>query len=153
MNPQGQTMLRTPQNLVSNVSRFDFKKSMPLILGSLAVVVVGVVTGWILSGKPSLKSAGSSAPNVTINSNEAGILDESTFKGDTAEGKLVEGGINGEGTHHLERDGGPSKNVYLTSSVIDLESFVGKNVTVWGETLSAKKAGWLMDVMKVKVTE
>src|SRR3989344_867129 len=148
MNPQGQTILQRPQNLVGSVPRFDgtagysFKKYLPMILGSVAVVVLGVVTGWLLSGKPTLKSAGGSAPNVVVNSNEAGILDESTFKGDSAEGKLVEGGIGGEGTHHLERNGGPSKSVYLTSSVIDLESFVGKKVTVWGETLSAKKAGW-----------
>ena len=151
MQPQTPTIMQTPQNLVKNVSKFDFKKNMPLILGTLAVVVFGILTGWLLSGNG--KAAGGSAQNVTITANEAGILDESTFEGDTAEGMLVEGGISGEGTHHIEREGGPVKNVYLTSSVIDLESFVGKNVTVWGETLSAKKAGWLMDVLKVKVTE
>lgn len=153
MNPQVQTVLQTPQNLVNSASKFDFKKYLPLIITSVVIVVLGVFTGWVLSGRPSLKSGGSSAPNVKVTANEAGILDESTFKGDTVVGTLVEGGISGEGTHHLERDGGPSKNVYLTSSVIDLQSFVGKKVTVWGETLSAKKAGWLMDVIKIKVTE
>jgi hypothetical protein len=151
MQPTAPTVLQTPQNLVKSVSKVDFKKNMPLILGTLAVVVLGVLTGWLLSGKGG--ATGGSAPNIKVSQNEAGILDESTFKGDTAEGELVEGGIGGEGTHHLEREGGPSKSVYLTSSVIDLESFVGKKVTVWGETLSAKKAGWLMDVLKVKVSE
>jgi hypothetical protein len=66
---------------------------------------------------------------------------------------LEEGGIDGEGTHHLVRDGGPSKSVYLTSTVIDLDSFAGKKVKVWGETISARKAGWLMDVGKIKIIE
>jgi len=35
--------------------------------------------------------------------------------------------------------------------VIDLESFTGKKVKVWGETISAQKAGWLMDVGKIQV--
>ena len=152
MQPQGQTILQTPQNLVRNVSSGNFKKYLPLILGSLVVVVLGILTGWMLSGKAGTGGS-ASAPNVKVTANEAGILDESTFKGDTAEGTLKEGGISGEGTHYLEREGGPVKNVYLTSSVIDLQSFVGKRVMIWGETLSAKKAGWLMDVIKVKVTE
>jgi len=53
----------------------------------------------------------------------------------------------------LERTGGASQNVYLTSTVIDLQSFVGKNVQVWGDTLSGQKAGWLMDVGKIKTVE
>jgi len=36
--------------------------------------------------------------------------------------------------------------------VIDLSGFVDKKVEIWGETLAAKKAGWLMDVAKVKVS-
>ncbi len=138
---------------VPQVKKFDLKKAWPLIVGVILVVLAGIGSGWLISNKVIGKGGSSQAPNVKVTSNEAGILDESTFKGDTAEGKLVEGGINGEGTHHLERDGGPSKNVYLTSSVIDLQSFVGKNVKIWGETLSAKKAGWLMDVAKIKVIE
>jgi len=139
---------------VPQVKKFDLKKAWPFIAGVILVVLAGIGSGWLISNKVIGKGGGTSqAPNVKVSSNEAGILDESTFKGDTAEGKLVEGGINGEGTHHLERDGGPTKNVYLTSSVIDLQSFVGKNVKVWGETLSAKKAGWLMDVAKIKVIE
>jgi hypothetical protein len=41
----------------------------------------------------------------------------------------------------------------LTSTVIDLASFEGKKVKVWGQSLSGRKAGWLMDVGKVKVVE
>lgn len=81
-----------------------------------------------------------------------GLEDSATFR-DSAQGKLEEGGINGEGTHHLVRDGGPSQNVYLTSSVIDLKQYVGKSVEVWGETIGAKSAGWLMDVGKIKILD
>ena len=61
--------------------------------------------------------------------------------------------VNGEGTHKLIRDGGPSQTVYLISSVIDMSEFVGKKVQVWGETIDAQKAGWLMDVGRVKILE
>ena len=66
---------------------------------------------------------------------------------------MEEGGIGGEGTYHLIRGSGPSQYAYLTSSVIDLGSFVGKKVQIWGETVSGKKAGWLIDVGKIKVVE
>ncbi|MFA9289245.1 MAG: hypothetical protein ACEQSA_05195 [Weeksellaceae bacterium] len=75
----------------------------------------------------------------------AGILDKETFS-DTADGTLREGGIDGEGSFHLERTGGESQNVYLTSSTVDLSEFMGKKVTVWGQTFDSEKAGWLMDV-------
>lgn len=74
-----------------------------------------------------------------------GIMDKKKFP-DKAEGKLVEGGIDGEGSFHLVRSGGESQNVYLTSSIIDLSKYIGKKVRVWGQTFSGQKAGWLMDV-------
>ncbi|BCX14679.1 MAG: hypothetical protein KatS3mg088_362 [Patescibacteria group bacterium] len=129
--------------------------SKNLIMITLAVFVVGmgIFTGWIISGglkgKPKTST---SEGQVVKTSKEAGVSDEKTFK-DTATGVLKQGGVNGEGTHHLEREGGPSQYVYLTSSVIDLDSFIDKKVQVWGETISAAKAGWFMDVGKVKVLE
>jgi len=42
---------------------------------------------------------------------------------DKTEGVLREGGIEGEGNFHLERPGGESQNVYLTSTTVDLELF------------------------------
>jgi hypothetical protein len=137
------------------VGKFNASGSKDLVMVIAAVVVVGfgILTGWLLSeaskDKNQSKVAGA---NVIKTKKEAGISDEKTFK-DTAQGLLKEGGVNGEGTHHLERDGGPSQYVYLTSSVIDLDSFVGKNVQVWGETIKGAKAGWLMDVGKVKVLD
>ena len=131
------------------------KNIATLIVVGILVVSAGAGTGWLLSGGAKGKVLGNgsqAAPGAKETENEAGIADESTFR-DSAEGTIEEGGIDGEGTHHLEREGGESQYVYLTSTVIDLESFVGKKVKIWGETISARKAGWLMDVGKVKVTD
>lgn len=129
------------------------EKNNGLVLGIVSVLVVlaGIGAGYLFSGK-KLKSSGPAVPKSTVTENEAGVVDDVAFP-DTATGEMVAGGIAGEGTHHLERDGGPSKNVYLTSTVIDLESFVGKKVQVWGQTISGQSAGWLMDVGRVKVVE
>lgn len=81
---------------------------------------------------------------------KAGVKDEKEFP-DKVEGLLKEGGIDGEGNFHLERPGGISQNVYLTSSAVDLSQFVGKKVSVWGQTFEGEKAGWLMDVGYVEV--
>jgi hypothetical protein len=131
------------------------KKTVFYALASLAVILLGVGTGWALSGTKTTGSespTSAGAPGAETGAKEAGIADEATFR-DSAEGILEDGGIDGEGTHHLVREGGPSKYVYLTSTVIDLEAFVGKTVTIWGETISAQTAGWLMDVGKIRVIE
>jgi hypothetical protein len=36
---------------------------------------------------------------------------------------------------------------------VDLDEFDGKNVEIWGETVKAQKAAWLMDVGRVKLSE
>jgi len=76
--------------------------------------------------------------------------EDAAFK-DSAEGYLEAGGIDGEGSHKLLRPGGVSQTVYLTSSITDLDKFIGMNVKVYGETYQGQKAGWLMDVGKVEV--
>ena len=73
--------------------------------------------------------------------------------GEPATGVLIKGGLTGEGSHTLLRENGPSQNVYLTSSVVDLDQFDGMSVTVWGETYKAQKAGWLMDVLRLEVKD
>ncbi len=138
--------------MVKKFPKFNLKTWAPYIIATVLIVLAGVGTGWLVSGGPKSLGGTQSAPGAKNTANEAGLADEKTFR-DSAEGVLEEGGVAGEGTHHLVRPGGDSQNVYLTSTVIDLQSFVGKKVKVWGETISAKKAGWLMDVGKVKVTE
>ena len=81
-----------------------------------------------------------------------GIKDEATFK-DSAEGYLEAGGIGDEGSHKLLREGGMNQTVVLTSSVTDLDKFVGMRIKVWGETFKGQKAGWLMDVGRVQVDD
>lgn len=125
----------------------------PKTLMILAVVILlGVGTGYFLSksnvGSVSVGKNGNGSAlgkGTVIGSN-----DLKTFK-DSTEGLLKEGGIDGEGQFHLERPGGESQNVYLTSSSVDLSQFLGKKIKVWGQTQKAQKAGWLMDVGRVEV--
>ena len=114
----------------------------------VAVVVVGVLSGFIFS---KTKKTTQTQENIKTEK-MAGIADKKTFK-DKAEGILKEGGADGEGSFHLERPGGASQNVYLTSSTVDLSQYQGKKVRVWGETFSAQKAGWLMDVGLVELLQ
>lgn len=137
--------------MIKMLKGFDLKKQWKYILGSLLVVLAGVGGAWLVWTKVINKTS-TAAPGAKVTSTEAGMLDPKV-KYDNATGVLKEGGIGNEGTHHLETEGGPSHYVYLTSSVIDLESFVGKNVEIWGETLASKKAGWLMDVAKIQVVQ
>lgn len=136
-----------------SVNKLDFKKSWPLILGGFVVVLGGVGTAYLLS-KNVMGTTGSSAaaPGAKVTSSEAGILADG-IKYDTAIGDLKDGGIENEGTHHIERDNLPSHFVYLTSSVVDLQSFVGKKVEIWGVTQASKKSPWLMDVSKIKIAD
>ncbi len=132
----------------------SFAMKFSLIL--CAVVVLGIATGYILSRSINTSSS-LSLPGTTKNGSLAkgtaiGSNDTTTFK-DTTEGKLVEGGIEGEGQFHLVRPGGDSQNVYVTSSIVDLSKVVGKKIKVWGQTQKAQKAGWLMDVGRIEVLE
>ena len=140
-----------------NSSKPPSKDNIYLVLGSIVTVLLGVATGYLLSGN-GLGSSSSTADSALEDSvkktgNEVvGVEDESVLENE-AEGILREGGIEGEGTHHLERPGGEDQNVYLTSAVIDLQSFVGKKVQIWGLTISGLHAGWLMEVGKIKALE
>ncbi|MEK7079160.1 MAG: hypothetical protein AAB929_03750 [Patescibacteria group bacterium] len=115
----------------------------------LVVLLVGIGVGY---GATKFKGTkGSSFLQGPNGSKTAGpTVNKKIFK-DKAEGILKEGGIDGEGNFHLERPGGLSQNVYLTSSTVDLSQYIGKKVRVHGETFSGQKAGWLMDVGSVEV--
>ena len=115
------------------------------------VIFLGVFFGFLLA-KINFKSELKNTSKTNVSQKTAGIADKKTFK-DRAEGVLKEGGIDGEGTFHLERPGGESQNVYLTSSTVDLSLYLGKKVRVYGETFAGQKAGWLMDVGLVEVLE
>ncbi len=112
-----------------------------------SAIILGVLAGFIIAffQKGTKNNNSSNSSNTVTAAKTAGIADKKTFK-DSAEGILREGGIDGEGTYHLERPGGESQNVYLTSTTVDLSPYVGKKVKVWGQTYAGDKAGWLMDV-------
>jgi hypothetical protein len=131
------------------------------------IIVLSIGLGFLLSRIIPLSSEGKSLVNTLTegnvtsadqikNSNDI-VVGKSygetgkSFK-DTATGTIVAGGINGEGTHTLQREG-KNQNAALTSSVLDLDLFIGKKVEIKGETNTSKKAGWLLDVGVVKILE
>ncbi|MBI4062489.1 hypothetical protein HY410_01050 [Candidatus Gottesmanbacteria bacterium] len=116
------------------------------------VVLLGIGTGYLLSRSSVGGGAVDDNAGYIKTETVAGITDEKTFK-DSAEGTLEKGGINGEGTHKLIREGGESQTAYLVSSVINLDEYAGKKVKVWGETFAAEKASWLMDVGKIEILQ
>ncbi len=144
----GVSATRKPGNTHVHSSMIN-KKSLTIFVG---VIVLGVLSGYIISILTKTKTvAVTSSTNVaTLPKGTAFGSDASVFK-DSAQGILRKGGIDGEGAYHLERPGGISQNVYLTSSVLDLSQLVGRNIKVWGQTNAAQKAGWLMDVGRAEI--
>lgn len=138
----------------------DMQKTLKKLLPFLLVAVVaGVFTGFGAhrltakdTGVPADGKLERVAGSDVSNGDVFGSADEKTFK-DSATGYLEAGGLDGEGSHRLLRPGGEAQTVYLTSSVTDLDKLVGMEVQVWGETFKGQKAGWLMDVGRVKVVE
>jgi hypothetical protein len=144
---------KEPIDMTRNTSP---KSSVIVIVGIVIIVLMGVATGFLLANGDSTggktEMAGGGGMVVTDRGEIERVVGIEDTKGkDEAEGKLVEGGIKGEGSHHLERPGGPSQNVYLVSSMIDLDKYIGQNIHVWGETNTAQTAGWFMDVVKLEV--
>lgn len=128
------------------------QNKMPMLAGiAILVIASGFLTGYLITNK-KVKSRNPQVSSIQTSQNEAGAKDISAFK-DSATGTLQSGGIKGEGTYHLDRPGGDTQTVYLTSTVIDMGPFVGKKVQVWGQTQASKYAPWFMDVGKIKVVE
>ena len=124
-----------------------------LIMGVVVLVIIGagILSGYLLAGKRETGGINVITEEVA-KGKEVGSKDTKAFP-DNATGVIEKGGLDGEGTHKLIREGGPSQTVYLTSSTIDLDQFDGKKVEIWGETFRGQKAGWFMDVGRVKVIE
>ena len=148
-------------NIVKPLEPIKTKSGMSKkLIIPLAIILLGIVSGWGISrmSGSSITTSGrlTSPESITASSLKVGeiigVPDEKSFR-DKAEGVLAEGGFEGEGSYHLVRPGGDDQNVYLTSSIVDMSLFVGHKITVWGETFSAQKAGWLMDVGRVQIVE
>lgn len=133
--------------------REEYKYMNHVILAVYCILfLLGIGTGYILARPSDQKGMTNQSQGMVQTKNVVGSTDTQTFK-DSAEGVIEKGGTDGEGTHKLIREGGPSQTAFLISSIIDLESFVGKKVRVWGQTMAAKKAQWLMDVGKIELLE
>jgi len=149
-----------PQPSVINLPSPPVSKPTLLIIAILALslgfwgsrLIPASKSSDLLNTNPLITSS----ENLTDKSQvEAGKLYgnlDKAFK-DTATGTIEKGSINGEGTHILNRAGGASQRASLTSSVIDLDLFVGKKVEVKGETNSSTKTSWLLDVGTIKIVE
>lgn len=152
-------MVITPKSHIQPLSEAEslpsVKKAMRIVATSvyITLVLLGLGTGYLLTRNTKIANIQPNAsPKMVKTDKVEGMSDTKNFK-DSAQGMMEKGGFNGEGTHKLVRDGGPSQTAYLVSSVIDLDTYVGKKVKVWGETFAAKKASWLMDVGKVEILE
>ncbi len=118
---------------------------------TVVVLLVSLIAGGAIGvslRKMAPKSSASGLAKVVNDAPSSAAEDKKTFK-DTATGVLREGGIEGEGSHHLER-GAKDQTAYLTSSSIDMTPYIGKKVKVWGATNKGQKAGWLMDVGSIE---
>jgi len=145
---------QTSQPLVKKIPNSGSRRhTVSLILATFVVAVLGITTGWFLSGSSRGSDLSQTDATAVTQDGEITEIGNASDTDDDAEGVLGEGGINGEGTHHLDRNAGPDKMVYLTSTVVDLQSFVGKDVQVWGQTIASEDAPWLMDVSKIKVVQ
>lgn len=146
--PQGKVL----QSFDTKGNSIDMKPSKKdsriVVVVYVILLLLGVGTGYLLSQKGSV----SVAPKGTAITSKkvVGVQDASTFK-DCASGTLEKGGLDGEGTHKLLREGGTSQTAYLISSIVDLDQYVALKVKVCGQTLAAKKVSWLMDVGRLEL--
>lgn len=152
------TSVSTSKLVTNSVSKDSFFTPIKIV-SFVIVLILGFGSGYLFRNKVGgIGGSRNSGPVIARNVPESGvkegdiigIQDTTSFK-DSSTGVLQKGGLDGEGSHNLLRPGGVSQIVYLTSSVVDLDAFVGDQVTVWGETFKGQKAGWLMDVGRVKV--
>lgn len=131
------------------------KFTSPVKIFTIVVVVAllsGISTGFVLANSSS-KNNNIANPTGSKEAPKSAAQDNHTFR-DFAEGKITKkpepknANEYSEGTHLLVREN--AVPVALTSSVVDLSQYEGKNVKIYGETQKAIKEGWLMDVGKVE---
>lgn len=128
-------------------------KAVPIII-IVAVLAAGIFSGLVLSSRNKIQS--SQVKSAIQESNltpEQKTSFNQTFR-DSAEGVIQKNDKldkYAQGTHKLIRPGGEDQTAFLTSSVLDLDQYIGKKVKVFGETFGSSQVGWLMDVGKVEV--
>lgn len=121
-----------------------------LVISAVSIVLLGSGLGLLISQKKSSRVEGTSTEQLIQTDKQAGIKD---CKGDRAIGVLEKTSGKEQGTHKLIRDGGPSQTVYMVSSVVDLDGYVGKKMEVCGDTQKLQGVSWFMDVAQIKIVE
>lgn len=126
-------------------------KKSNLKVAIMIAIILGIGTGIFLS-KQNQKISVNGTPQIIETEKMIGSTAKN-FK-DDAEGILQRNDSKTitEGTHKLIR-GDESQTVYLTSSVVDLDKYVGNKIKAWGETFKGQKAAWLMDVGKIEILQ
>ena len=133
---------------------------LAFIIVPIISIILGVGTGFVLAQATPSKSDSSLSVaeegSVAEHAEQVQQKDAASFR-DKAEGVIEKNDVSdGEnfasGTHKLIR-GDESQTAYLTSSVLDLNEYVGQKVTVYGETFSSSQVGWLMDVGRVDASQ
>ena len=157
MDPQnqGQNSQKPASSILRAIPpRSSLAKFLPILL-VIVVVTVGIGTGLVTSSRHKSASLSSSQVAGEDVPKEVKESFAQTFR-DEAEGTVEKNDDldkYAQGTHKLIRPGGESQTAYLTSSVLDLDEYLGKKVKVFGETFGSSQVGWLMDVGKVEVSQ
>ena len=141
---------------IKKVDPMSKKIRQKFIIFCVVAILGGAATGF---GASKLKGKTNNVEQLTQVAEDVsqikagdvfGVQDKDTFD-NSAQGYLEKGGIEGEGSHKLLREGGITQTVALTSAVTDLDQFEGMEVKISGETHKAQKSGWFMDVGRVEV--
>lgn len=150
-NTENQDTFKTPVTKIGSQGGLA-SKLLPLVLVAV-VIVAGGISGLVLASRTkSATRQPKAAEGEEEVSREVKESLAQTFR-DEAEGTIQKNDAMdkyAQGTHKLIRPGGESQTAYLTSSVLDLDQYVGKKVKVYGETFGSSQVGWLMDVGKVE---
>jgi hypothetical protein len=139
-----------------NQTPMNKKTRRAFIIFCSVAVIGGILTGYGSFRLQNKEANPTQVQNLTVNADQVkngdvfGVQDKDAFA-DNATGYVEKGGVNGEGSHSLLREGGVSQTVALTSSIADLDKLVGMEIKVYGETYKAEKAGWFMDVGRIEV--
>ena len=133
-----------------------FKKIALLVVVFLFFYSLGLVFYWWQSSSPtfpgSQRKTETSLKVAQVKKGEVVGVDSPIFK-DTTEGLLEKNTDESKpGTHILIR-GDESQTAYLTSSVLDLDKYVGHKIKVWGETQAVESVGWFMDIGKLQILD
>ena len=149
-----QSQPQTTDQLRTAPKQAKLTKIIPYLVVVL-LVGLGIFTGLVASSVQKAKAQNQQAKS--IEEEELSPQQQESFAQtfrDEAEGTVEKNDDldkYAQGTHKLLRPGGESQTAYLTSSVLDLDEYVGKKVKVFGETFGSSQVGWLMDVGKVEV--